>query len=181
MTDFDKPREACGIFGICDHAEAASITYFGLYALQHRGQESAGIATIKSAIAGSASSTSGSGSASWVGAPSGTGVEVGWGVEVGRGVGVGGGGGGVLVGRIWMTVGVGDGVEAGWAATCSPLSVEPAGWATVVASPICSTRSPHANSAKEPAAISAPNTRARCRGSDMLSSWICCFRGEKRV
>jgi amidophosphoribosyltransferase len=47
MTDFDKPREACGIFGICDHAEAASITYFGLYALQHRGQESAGIATIK--------------------------------------------------------------------------------------------------------------------------------------
>jgi len=47
MTEYDKPREACGIFGICDHAEAASITYFGLYALQHRGQESAGIATIK--------------------------------------------------------------------------------------------------------------------------------------
>jgi amidophosphoribosyltransferase len=47
MIELDKPREACGIFGICDHAEAASITYFGLYALQHRGQESAGIATIK--------------------------------------------------------------------------------------------------------------------------------------
>ncbi|NNL76865.1 MAG: amidophosphoribosyltransferase, partial [Desulfobacterales bacterium] len=44
MTDFDKPREACGIFGICGHPEAAPLTYFGLYALQHRGQESAGIA-----------------------------------------------------------------------------------------------------------------------------------------
>ena len=40
----DKPREACGIFGICGHSEAATLTYFGLYALQHRGQESAGIA-----------------------------------------------------------------------------------------------------------------------------------------
>ena len=46
MADFDKPRESCGIFGICDHPEAAPLTYFGLYALQHRGQESAGIATI---------------------------------------------------------------------------------------------------------------------------------------
>ena len=41
MTDFDKPREACGIFGICGHPEAAPVTYFGLYALQHRGQEKA--------------------------------------------------------------------------------------------------------------------------------------------
>ncbi len=40
----DKPRESCGVFGIYDHPEAAKITYFGLYALQHRGQESAGIA-----------------------------------------------------------------------------------------------------------------------------------------
>ena len=47
MADYDKPRESCGIFGICDHAEAAPLTYFGLYALQHRGQESAGIATIR--------------------------------------------------------------------------------------------------------------------------------------
>jgi amidophosphoribosyltransferase len=39
-----KPREACGIFGIYRHPEAAALTYFGLYALQHRGQESAGIA-----------------------------------------------------------------------------------------------------------------------------------------
>jgi amidophosphoribosyltransferase len=43
----DKPREACGIFGIYDHSEAAALTYFGLYALQHRGQESAGIAVAK--------------------------------------------------------------------------------------------------------------------------------------
>ena len=43
----DKPREACGIFGIHDHPEAARLTYFGLYALQHRGQESAGIAILQ--------------------------------------------------------------------------------------------------------------------------------------
>ena len=43
----DKPREACGIFAISDHPEAAKMTYFGLYALQHRGQESAGIAVEK--------------------------------------------------------------------------------------------------------------------------------------
>jgi amidophosphoribosyltransferase len=48
VSDFnDKPREACGIFGIYDHPEAAALTYFGLYALQHRGQESAGIAVAK--------------------------------------------------------------------------------------------------------------------------------------
>src|SRR5260370_256603 len=42
----DRPREACGIFGIFAPGEdAARITYFGLYALQHRGQESAGIAS----------------------------------------------------------------------------------------------------------------------------------------
>ncbi|MBW1988483.1 MAG: amidophosphoribosyltransferase [Deltaproteobacteria bacterium] len=41
----DHPREACGVFGVMDHPEAARLTYFGLYALQHRGQESAGIAT----------------------------------------------------------------------------------------------------------------------------------------
>ena len=45
--DEEKPREACGIFGIYDHPEAAALTYFGLYALQHRGQESAGIAVAK--------------------------------------------------------------------------------------------------------------------------------------
>ncbi len=42
----DKPEEACGVFGVCAPGiEAAKLTYFGLYALQHRGQESAGIAT----------------------------------------------------------------------------------------------------------------------------------------
>jgi amidophosphoribosyltransferase len=46
MIEHDKPREACGIFGICGHPEAAPITYFGLYALQHRGQESAGISVV---------------------------------------------------------------------------------------------------------------------------------------
>ncbi|HZC18707.1 MAG TPA: amidophosphoribosyltransferase, partial [Rubrobacteraceae bacterium] len=42
-----KPKEACGVFGIYSRAlvgELAQRTYFGLYALQHRGQESAGIA-----------------------------------------------------------------------------------------------------------------------------------------
>lgn len=39
------PREECGIFGVYNHPEAAKLSYFGLYALQHRGQESAGIAT----------------------------------------------------------------------------------------------------------------------------------------
>ena len=42
---FDKFREECGVFGIYGHAEAAKLAYLGLYALQHRGQESAGIAT----------------------------------------------------------------------------------------------------------------------------------------
>jgi len=36
-------KEYCGLFGIYGHPEAARMTYFGLYALQHRGQESAGI------------------------------------------------------------------------------------------------------------------------------------------
>ncbi len=43
----DRPKEACGLFGIHDHSEASKITYFGLYALQHRGQESAGIAVYR--------------------------------------------------------------------------------------------------------------------------------------
>ena len=37
------PKEACGVFGVYGHPDAAKLTYFGLYALQHRGQESAGI------------------------------------------------------------------------------------------------------------------------------------------
>jgi amidophosphoribosyltransferase len=42
----DKPQEACGVFGIyAPEEDVAKLAYFGLYALQHRGQESAGIAT----------------------------------------------------------------------------------------------------------------------------------------
>lgn len=47
LPDEDRPREACGLFGIHGHSDAARLTYFGLYALQHRGQESAGIAVIQ--------------------------------------------------------------------------------------------------------------------------------------
>ena len=42
------PQDACGVFGVwAPHEEVAKLTYFGLYALQHRGQESAGIAVSK--------------------------------------------------------------------------------------------------------------------------------------
>jgi len=40
----DKFKDECGVFGIFGHHESANMTYLGLYALQHRGQESAGIA-----------------------------------------------------------------------------------------------------------------------------------------
>jgi amidophosphoribosyltransferase len=42
---FDKFREECGVVAIYGHPEAAKLAYLGLYALQHRGQESAGICT----------------------------------------------------------------------------------------------------------------------------------------
>ena len=39
------PRDACGVFGVwAPNEDVAKLTYYGLYALQHRGQESAGIA-----------------------------------------------------------------------------------------------------------------------------------------
>lgn len=40
---YDKFKDECGVFGIFGNPEAANLTYLGLYALQHRGQESAGI------------------------------------------------------------------------------------------------------------------------------------------
>jgi len=40
---FDKFQDECGVFGIFGHPESANLTYLGLYALQHRGQESCGI------------------------------------------------------------------------------------------------------------------------------------------
>ena len=39
----DKFKDECGVFGIFNNDEAARMAYLGLYALQHRGQESAGI------------------------------------------------------------------------------------------------------------------------------------------
>lgn len=43
--DFNAPREECGVFGVWAPGEdVAKLTYYGLYALQHRGQEAAGIA-----------------------------------------------------------------------------------------------------------------------------------------
>jgi amidophosphoribosyltransferase len=42
---FDKLHEECGVFGVLGRADAANLVYLGLYALQHRGQESAGIAS----------------------------------------------------------------------------------------------------------------------------------------
>ena len=39
------PKHYCGVFSIFGHPNAAQVTYLGLYALQHRGQESAGIVT----------------------------------------------------------------------------------------------------------------------------------------
>ena len=43
--DGDKLREECGVFGIFGHPDAAALTALGLHALQHRGQEAAGIVT----------------------------------------------------------------------------------------------------------------------------------------
>ena len=41
----EYPKHYCGVFGVFGHPHAAELTYYGLYALQHRGQESAGIVT----------------------------------------------------------------------------------------------------------------------------------------
>ena len=41
----DRPKDECGVCGIFGHSDSARLTYFGLYALQHRGQESTGIVT----------------------------------------------------------------------------------------------------------------------------------------
>src|SRR5881275_502371 len=45
MPTSDKFRDECGVVAIYDHPEAETIAYLGLHALQHRGQESAGIVT----------------------------------------------------------------------------------------------------------------------------------------
>jgi amidophosphoribosyltransferase len=43
--DLNKPTHECGVFAVYGHPDAAILTYYGLFALQHRGQESAGIVT----------------------------------------------------------------------------------------------------------------------------------------
>jgi amidophosphoribosyltransferase len=45
MQQQNYPKHYCGVFGVFGHPNAAELTYYGLYALQHRGQESAGIVT----------------------------------------------------------------------------------------------------------------------------------------
>ena len=40
---YDKPKDECGVFGVFGHPKAVELTYLGLRALQHRGQESSGI------------------------------------------------------------------------------------------------------------------------------------------
>ena len=49
----DKPHDHCGVFGIYGHPQAAQMTYYGLHALQHRGQEGSGIVTSESPRNGS--------------------------------------------------------------------------------------------------------------------------------
>jgi amidophosphoribosyltransferase len=48
--DGDRLREECGVFGIFDHPDAAAITALGLHALQHRGQEAAGIVSFDGSV-----------------------------------------------------------------------------------------------------------------------------------
>lgn len=45
MNSSYKPKHECGVFAVYGHPDAALLTYYGLFALQHRGQESAGIVT----------------------------------------------------------------------------------------------------------------------------------------
>jgi amidophosphoribosyltransferase len=46
LHERDRFHDECGVFGVHGHPEAANMTYLGLYALQHRGQESAGIVSV---------------------------------------------------------------------------------------------------------------------------------------
>lgn len=43
FKEIDKPKSNCGVFGIYNHPQASLMAYYGLFAMQHRGQEAAGI------------------------------------------------------------------------------------------------------------------------------------------
>ena len=43
INDLKEIHEECGVFGVFQHPNAANLCYYGLHALQHRGQEGAGI------------------------------------------------------------------------------------------------------------------------------------------
>jgi amidophosphoribosyltransferase len=45
LSQSHRPKHECGVFAVYGHKDAAMLTYYGLFALQHRGQESAGIAS----------------------------------------------------------------------------------------------------------------------------------------
>ena len=55
----DRLREECGVFGIYGHPDAAALTALGLHALQHRGQEAAGIVSFDDLIDACASQLGG--------------------------------------------------------------------------------------------------------------------------
>ncbi|MDK6729519.1 amidophosphoribosyltransferase, partial [Aerococcus urinae] len=44
---YDLPHEECGLIGVWNHPDAARLSFYGLMALQHRGQEGAGITSLK--------------------------------------------------------------------------------------------------------------------------------------
>src|ERR1700752_3929193 len=50
LIESDKLREECGVAAIYGHPEASKLAYLSLYALQHRGQESAGISSSDGAL-----------------------------------------------------------------------------------------------------------------------------------
>ena len=47
MNVSDKFHDECGLMAVWNHPEAANLTYLGLYAQQHRGQEGAGVVSIE--------------------------------------------------------------------------------------------------------------------------------------
>lgn len=50
LRDLDKPNCNCGIVGVFNHPQASVMAYYALHALQHRGQEAAGIVAAKKMV-----------------------------------------------------------------------------------------------------------------------------------